>query len=370
MYFSGGDGAEVVYSLRNNSKFAKTILDEIEKEGQNVRKYYQLRLPSNPIKDYYFILRDTPNTEAVLIEYGFIDSPNDDVEQIKKDYERYGEAVVRAITKYKNLKYTAPVGSAYYVVQKGDSLWSIATKYNLSVNKLKEINNLTNNILSVGQVLNTTATEEKLPEDYLLYTVKPGDSLYSIALLYKTTVDTLMKINNLKNSNLSINQQIFLPKQMSEKKYIVKAGDTLSKIASLNNVSVTSLKKANNLTSDFISINQELVIPIKEEEIIDKSEGINYIVDKGDNLYSIANKYNVSVNDIKKANMLSNNLISIGQVLVIPGTKDYATYIVKKGDSLYSIAKQYNINVNNLKLINNLNSNVIDVNQELLIPSK
>ena len=50
----GGDGAEVIYALRNNSTLSKKILDELAIEGQNSRKYYQLRLPSNPKKDYYF----------------------------------------------------------------------------------------------------------------------------------------------------------------------------------------------------------------------------------------------------------------------------------------------------------------------------
>ena len=82
----GGDGAEVIYALRNNSNLSKRILNELENTGQNVRKYYQLRLPSNTKKDYYFIHRDTPNNESVIIEYGFVDSPKDDVEQIKNNY--------------------------------------------------------------------------------------------------------------------------------------------------------------------------------------------------------------------------------------------------------------------------------------------
>ena len=81
----GGDGAEVIYALRNSSTLSKKILNELEKEGQNIRKYYQLRLPSNPSKDYYFMHRDTPNNETVIVEYGFIDSPEDDVEQIKRN---------------------------------------------------------------------------------------------------------------------------------------------------------------------------------------------------------------------------------------------------------------------------------------------
>ena len=67
-------GAEVVYSLRNNDTLSKMILNEIGNKGQIQRKVYQRRLPEDPSKDYYYIMRQTPNTEAVLIEYGFIDN--------------------------------------------------------------------------------------------------------------------------------------------------------------------------------------------------------------------------------------------------------------------------------------------------------
>ena len=146
-----GDGAEVIYALRNKNTLAKKILNEIEKTGQNVRKYYQLRLPSNSKKDYYFIHRDTPNTEAIIVEYGFVDSPKDDVSQIKNNYKKYAEAVIKAVCDYKGIKYKS---NNTYVVKKGDTLWSIAKKFNTSVESLKKLNNLKSNIIQISQVLN------------------------------------------------------------------------------------------------------------------------------------------------------------------------------------------------------------------------
>ena len=99
----GGDGAEVVYALRNTSELSDLILNELEKKGQNIRKAYQRRLPSDTSKDYYFIHRNTGVTEPVLVEYGFLDSTGDDVNQLKNNYREYAEAVVNAVLEYKNL---------------------------------------------------------------------------------------------------------------------------------------------------------------------------------------------------------------------------------------------------------------------------
>ena len=363
----GGDGAEVIYALRNTSTLSRKILEEIEKEGQNIRKYYQLRLPSNPIKDYYFMHRDTPNNETVIVEYGFVDSTKDDVEQIKNNYEKYAEAVVRAVADYKGIKYISPVGGDYYTVKKGDSLWSIANKFGTTIKKLKEINKLSTNVLKVGQTLKITSVEETIPDEYLLYTVKKGDTLYDIAASYGTTVETLKTINNLGNSNLTINQQIFIPKDtkssVNKNVYVVKKGDTLFDIAKLKGVTVNEIKEANNLKTDTLQIGQVLNIPIPS------SGEINYIVQKGDNLYTIANKYDVTIDDIKKLNNLSTTTLQIGQILKIPGSSNYNTYIVQKGDTLWDIANEYGTTVNKLMTINNLSTTTLKIGQSLLIPT-
>ncbi len=164
-----------------------------------------------------------------------------------------------------------------------------------------------------------------------------------------------MKINNLNSDKLAINQQLLLPKTKKtdgEKTYTVKSGDTLSQIAYDNKITTSELKKANNLASDLLKIGQVLIIP-------SKSTGeINYIVQKGDNLYTIANKYDTTISDIKKINNLSTNILQIGQLLKIPGSINYNTYIVKKGDSLWKIANKYDTTVKKIENFLSINEHV------------
>ena len=85
-------------------------------------------------------------------------------------------------------------------------------------------------------------------------------------------------------------------------------------------------------------------------------------------MYKIANSYGVSVEDLKKANNLTSNLLNIGQILTIPGDSK-KTYVVKKGDTLYKIANSYGVSVNALKKANNLTSNLLNIGQVLTIPA-
>ena len=250
----GGDGAEVIYALRNTDALSKLIAKELESSGQNVRKYYQRRLPSNPSKDYYYLLRDTPNNETLIVEYGFLDSTGDDVNLIKNNWEDLAEAVVKALANYIGVTYSLNEGSDYYVVKKGDSLWSIAKKYNMTVDELKSINNLKSNLLSIGQRLKIKESND----NQNIYIVKKGDTLYKIANMYGTTVDNLKALNNLKNNNLSIGQKLIVPSK--NKIYIVQKGDSLWSIARKYDTTVDSIKRNNNLSTNVLQIGQKLKI--------------------------------------------------------------------------------------------------------------
>ena len=100
----GAEGAEVVYSLKNNSSFSDLILSNLEKKGQIRRKSYQRRLPENPNLDYYYILRETNSNEPVLVEYGFIDNKKD-AYKLNNNIKDYAEAVVESITEYLGYPY-------------------------------------------------------------------------------------------------------------------------------------------------------------------------------------------------------------------------------------------------------------------------
>ena len=323
-------------------------------------------MPSDPSKDYYFMLRDTGDTESIIVEYGFLDSPLDDPTQLKNSYEAYAEAVVRALANYIGATYVPVVGSDYYVVQKGDSLWSISKKFNTTVEKLKDLNNLSTNTLNVGQVLKLPTENLQESDEYI---VQAGDTLYKISSMFNISVQELIALNNLSSTNLSIGQKLKVAKKDEENNsdktiYTVVKGDTLYQIAQKYSVSVQDIIDANNLVSTSLSIGQKLLIPTSN------NKDTLYTVVSGDNLYKIANQYGVTVDEIKKLNNLTSNLLSIGQVLKIPSRDNYTVYVVQSGDSLYGIARKYGTTVSDLQSVNNLASSNLSIGQKLLIPAK
>ena len=222
-----------------------------------------------------------------------------------------------------------------YTVKKGDSLYSISKRYDTTISEIMNINNLTTNSLSIGQKLkipeNYTKENEITLPSYINYIVKKGDNLYSIAKNYNTTPDIIIKDNSLNNNPLFIGQILkirinkdneiieecfgedYNPPNIEETRiYTVKKGDSLYSIANKNNTTIDKIKSINNLTSNNLSIGQILKIPTKTS-----TNNIIYTVKKGDSLYSIAKKYNTSIDNIKKKNNLTSNNLSIGQKIII-----------------------------------------------------
>lgn len=113
-------------------------------------------------------------------------------------------------------------------------------------------------IIILALLISATAASFASASDTAVYTVVKGDSLYLVSQAFHTTVDSLMKLNNLKNYNLNIGQTLTVPGQM----YTVQKGDTLFLIAKRFNITLAELRRANNIYIDYLDIGQRLVLPI------------------------------------------------------------------------------------------------------------
>ena len=211
-----------------------------------------------------------------------------------------------------------------YTVKAGDSLYSIAAKNNLTVQELKNYNNLTSNLLQIGQILRIpiVSTEEGPVGNYTEYVVKSGDTLYSIGRRYGYTIQELIDYNNLDNAVLSIGQIIKIPtvspdvEQTDYIEYVVKNGDSLYAISRQYGLTAQELIDFNNLTSNLLSIGQILKIPTASSNT--SQNYIEYKVKSGDNLYSIGRQYGYTAQELMNYNNLKSNLLNIGQIIKIP----------------------------------------------------
>ncbi|WP_395049507.1 LysM peptidoglycan-binding domain-containing protein [Flavobacterium sp.] len=185
--------------------------------------------------------------------------------------------------------------AAYYVVQKGDNLSNIAKNHNVSVAEIKEWNHLSNASIQLGMSLqvsdNVVNSKEELamaPKlENVEYIVKKGDNLGSISKKFGSSLDDLKQWNNLQDNTIALGRSLIVAKSELE---IVKAETP------------ESFKKKENLAS------------------VSKNKGIDYLVKKGDSLYSISKKYpGVTISDIKKWNDLRAEDLKPGMKLKING---------------------------------------------------
>ncbi len=226
----------------------------------------------------------------------------------------------------------------------------------------------------------------------------------------KTKVSTYKASSKSKKKKPSkvINSSQSLEHKEKGKIHIVKKGETLYKISKLYGISPEEIKKANHLTSEKLSLKQKLIIPGKNLSPSPIEEGhpsahektaissetpkeesyITHQIAKGENLYRIAKKYAVPLDEILRINQVSPQKLKPGMTLKIPKSKpSYEVqnlkpektkqalpqepqkiyYIVKKGDTLQKIAKKNGITLEELKRLNHLSAKRVKPGQKLLV---
>ena len=273
-----------------------------------------------------------------------------------------------------------------YKVQRGDTLYSIASQSKMSLSELADLNNLsTNSGLQVGQSIKIPAGST-VPDTY---TVQSGDSLTAIASKYNLGMDYIADLNNMsRTAGLRVGQKLKLtgevpavetPKTVEKQTtasnnstdiHVVKSGETLNSIARKYHLQLNYLAELNNLSRTAnVRVGQRLKIegdvdpaPIKTETVAAKPQATSsrateaYKVKSGESLNSIANRAGMSVSELASLNNLSPRAgLQVGQTIQIP--KLISQYTVKRGDTLIGLASRYGMDTSQLAELNDIKPN-------------
>ena len=274
-------------------------------------------------------------------------------------------------------------GTSTYTIVAGDSLYAIAKKFGVTIAQLKSWNQLSSDMIYVGQKLSiqtgtgnttvmpnpSTPTAPSTPSSSTdlktqTYTVVSGDSVWKIANQFGISMEALRSQNHIQNNFIYPGQVLKIPlvsnsegsttpitptvpnhatsntpsqtPTVSTDTYTVKSGDSLWLIANRYGLSVSQLKSMNQLTSDLIYPGQKLAVRKGSHSVINQEPNPtnttnlsekNYTVVAGDSVWKIANKFGISMNTLRNLNHIKNDFIYPGQVLKVQASTTPSTAV-------------------------------------------
>jgi len=234
------------------------------------------------------------------------------------------------------------------------------------------------------------------------HTVVAGETLFSLAGRFNTSVDELMRYNNLTSANLRLGQILRIPGTSGSSNPGITIppanrptlrqgdrGDAVTELQSLlislgyntggttgifgplTNTAVRNFQRDQNLNVDGIvgPITWGALINVSTPPVTPPTENTTYTVVSGDTLWGIAKRFNTTVDAITRINNLTGAILNVGQQLLIPNSESPIIYTVVSGDTLFSIARRFNTTANEIMSLNNMTTNVLRVGQQILIPA-
>jgi len=285
-------------TVKEEPKFEKVIKTEKVVTNKEVTKYHKVKngdvisqiadknnVSVNDLKKWNHLKNDNiqvgDNLKIITTEKVVTTVKKEVKVPVKENTESRTEL---AQNKTKKADKNDTISEKYYVVAKGDNINSIAKKFGVTKENLKQWNNLIDSRVKTGTQLIVSGdaiNEEENKQEKPLYVVKKGETHASIARKNNTTVDKLKELNNLTNESVYANQNLILEentkgettkntkkdrqlaevKKAKEKLYEVRRGDTLYSISKkFPGVSITDIKKWNNIKSESLTPGMKLKI--------------------------------------------------------------------------------------------------------------
>ena len=233
----------------------------------------------------------------------------------------------------------------YHKIKQGETIGSIAELYKVSASNIREWNNISGNKIIAGTTIkiysdsspnvvsNNVSQKTELTSESINHQIQSGETIIGISESYGVSVEDIKRWNNLSsskivagktliiyssgNGNHKVSNTTVTQKTVKSEVHKVKKGETLGGIAEKYKVSISSIQQLNNISGNKIKAGQELKIPNQTGTTSQKSKEGLHTVENGETLYSIAIKYNTSVQKIKKLNNLSSSKIIVGQKLKV-----------------------------------------------------